>query len=179
MSNCLPVPPGWYPDPTAPGDRLRWWDGGSWDEACATRVTAAGEGMGRGATPAHWPEPPGPPATPGSPAAVIPARAAWWALAGLVMGEFLGLLAVVVTSVLTGRTTGAVSTLVGEIGLWSGMFGAVWFVSRRYGTRSLRRDFSLAIKPRDLWIGVAAAATGLIVSDVVGAAFAHTRFQGT
>lgn len=71
------------------------------------------------------------------------------------------------------------TVLLSEIGLWAGMLGTVVFVSRRYGSASLRRDFGLAIKPKDILWGAAAFATAMLVTEVILAVFAGTKFAGT
>ncbi|MDQ6837398.1 MAG: CPBP family intramembrane metalloprotease, partial [Actinomycetota bacterium] len=69
--------------------------------------------------------------------------------------------------------------LAGEVGLWSGMAGAGLFVSWRYGTGSLRRDFGLVIAWRDLWPGIGALGVGLVLTNLVDAAFSASRFAGS
>lgn len=73
----------------------------------------------------------------------------------------------------------ALLTVLGELGLWTAMIGTALFVSRRYGSRSLRRDFGLVAKPVDLGWGFLAMAVGFIASSLVVAAFANSRFAGT
>ena len=73
----------------------------------------------------------------------------------------------------------ALLTVLGELGLWTAMVGTAVFVSRRYGSRSLRRDFGLSFKPVDLGWGMLAMVTGFVASSIVVAAFAHTRFAGS
>jgi uncharacterized protein len=69
--------------------------------------------------------------------------------------------------------------LFSEPGLWVGMLGTVVFVSRRYGTRSLSRDFGLAVKATDpLWGSVAFVAM-FVTAELVLVIFANTKFSGT
>lgn len=93
---------------------------------------------------------------------------------GAVMGSFLA----GVVAALTGSTRGSGTTLAGEIGLWSGMAAAAVLVSRRYGTRSLRDDFGLALNWRDLWPAAIALGVGLVLTYLVNFAFSGTRFAG-
>jgi membrane protease YdiL (CAAX protease family) len=79
----------------------------------------------------------------------------------------------------TGSTTSATTDLLGEIGLWAAMLATVVFVSRRYGAGSLRRDFGLSAKPRDLLLGPLATASALVVAGAVLAGFSGTRFAGS
>lgn len=126
----------------------------------------------------------GGPVYPSPTSSAIPARAAWWGLLGFAIGEVMGGGLAAVAVVVTGTpaselTTSAPVTVVGEIGLWAGLFGACILVSHRYGTGSLRRDFTLGFRPIDLAIGTGAALAALIIDVVVGNAFLHTRFRGT
>jgi len=78
-----------------------------------------------------------------------------------------------------GQRDWSVTTLLSEMGLWTGMLGTVIFVSRRYGSSSLRRDFGLEIRGTDLFWGFAAVAAALIVSEIVVVVFAGTKFAGS
>jgi membrane protease YdiL (CAAX protease family) len=162
---------------------MRWWDGRCWTVAVAQ---ASGGVQGPGAARAAWaPAGTAPQArtAPGSeipaPNRVIPARAAWWALLGLALGEIVGSIFAEVAAVFTGSDTGAVATLAGEIGLWAGMFGAVVYVSRRFGTGSLARDYTFGFRRVDLAWGPLIAFTGLVVEGVLGQAFAGSKLAGT
>ena len=124
----------------------------------------------------------GPPA--GAPAHVIPAKAAWWGLLGAAVGFVLATILEGVALAATGQSSvnssdSALLTVLGEVGLWTAMVGTAVLVSRRYGTRSLRRDFGLSFRPADLGWGMLAMVTGLVASSIVVAAFAHTRFAGS
>lgn len=118
--------------------------------------------------------------TEGSGASGMPLRALWWALFGIAAGEVGGsVLALVVASATGAAVTSAVPELAGELGLWAGMLGAVVVASRVYGSRSLRRDFSLTGRRVDLAIGAGVAFVGLLLVQLVGAVFAGTRFSGS
>ena len=125
---------------------------------------------------AGQPPAPQPPARPGP---TIPARAVWWAVLGLLVGEVLGSILAAIAAAGTGSARGPVATLVGELGLWAGMLGACLLVSRHYGTGSLTRDYTLGFRPRDLLFGLGAAIAGLVAAQVVSAAFAGTSLHGT
>jgi uncharacterized protein len=123
---------------------------------------------------------PGVPKTP-TPATdrTIPARAVWYAVLGLVVGELVGGLLAGIAYAFTGHPNSAVVTLLGEIGLWSGMFGSAIYVSRRFGTGSLARDFTLRFRPVDIGVGLLVAAAGIALSAIASTAFSGTRFAGT
>ena len=132
--------------------------------------------------------PPAPPAplvpstaAPGSsaPERRIPAAAVWWALLGLVAGEVIGGVLAQLGVAVTGSDTSALTTLLGEVGLWAGMLAAVVVVSRERGTGSLRRDYGLAVRPVDLGWGVVVAVAGLVLSGVLGSLFAGSRLAGS
>lgn len=138
-------------------------------------------GFGSGAAGPGWPATrPGVPEAPG-PAGkpAIPLRAVWYAVFGLVVGELLGGILGGIAYAFTGDAKSAVVTLLGEIGLWMGMLGSVVFVSRRFGTGSLARDFSLRIRTRDLGFGILVAVVGTLLSAIASTAFSGTRFAGT
>lgn len=108
----------------------------------------------------------------------------WWAVLGFAAGQLVGGLLGTVVAVASGTpasklTTSVPVVLAGEIGLWAGLLGACLLVSRRYGTRSLGRDFGLGFKPVDIFYGLGAAIAALAVDIVVSSAFLHTRFHGS
>ena len=181
-----PAPSG---DPRTAGPRpdLPWPSDGPWREEppwpngpAAPAVAEAATGA---STPAYGPgEPPasGPVRRPTNPVPVsVPVRAAWCAVPGLVVGYALAIVGATVGDIISGSATGPLATLLSEMGLWTGMLGTAIFVSRRFGTASLRRDFGLAIKAPDLLWGLAAVAAALVVSELVVFSFAGTKFAGT
>ena len=97
----------------------------------------------------------------------------------LALGFIVGSVLAAVVAAATGSTTGSGTTLAGEIGLWSGMAGAAVYVSRSFGSGSLRDDFGLALRRRDLWPGAAALGIGLVLTNLIAAAFSGTRFAGS
>jgi uncharacterized protein len=98
---------------------------------------------------------------------------------GILAGYALAVVGATIGDALSGSTTGPVTTLLSEMGLWAGMLGTVIFVSRRYGSASLRRDFGLGIRRSDILWGFAAVAAALIVTQVVVVVFSGTKFAGT
>jgi len=98
---------------------------------------------------------------------------------GILAGYALAVVGATIGDALSGSATGPVTTLLSEMGLWAGMLGTVIFVSRRYGSASLSRDFGLGIRRADVLWGFAAVAAALIVTQIVVFVFAGTQFAGT
>jgi hypothetical protein len=97
-----------------------------------------------------------------------------------VAGEIVGGILATVVALATGSsTTSAPVTLAGEVGLWAGMIGACILVSRRYGTGSLRRDYTFGFKAPDLGIGPLAAIAAFVAASVIGVFFVHTSLHGS
>jgi membrane protease YdiL (CAAX protease family) len=92
------------------------------------------------------------------------------------VGAILAGVAIAITGA---STSSALVTVMGEVGLWSGMLGSCMAVSRRYGTSRLRADFGLAVRPSDAWLGVAVAVAGTLLSALASAVFSGSRFAGT
>lgn len=180
--------PGWYADPEGAAWTLRWWDGSRWTAAVHLLGPPPPPGWSPAAGGAGPPLPGNGPWGPApssyrtdaaDQARVIPARAAWWALLGLAVGEVVAGILVAIAAAVTGSSTGAGVTLIGEIGIWGGMLGACLLVSRKYGTASLRRDFLLRFRPVDLAWGPLATVAGLVVTALVSQAFTGTRLAGS
>jgi membrane protease YdiL (CAAX protease family) len=114
----------------------------------------------------------------GSPAP-LPSKAAWWLFPGALVAVALSSIGAGVGEALTKSATSGETDLLGEVGLWVGMFGTAVLVSRRYGTGSLQRDYGLGFRARDALAAVAALVAALIVSEVVVNVFAGTRFSGS
>ncbi len=152
-------------------------------------VAGANEGWPVMPWPAEGPAVPAPPKdvahTPprddggGDKGGAFPAGAAWWAVPGAVVGIVLAGLGASIGYGLTNSKTSAASDLLGEAGLWVAMLGTAVFVSRRYGTGSLARDYHLAIKAKDLLWGVVALGCALVVVQGVLGVFAGTKFAGS
>ncbi|MDP9075472.1 MAG: CPBP family intramembrane metalloprotease [Actinomycetota bacterium] len=112
------------------------------------------------------------------PATAVPARAAWWAVAGVITGLVIaGLLQGVALLVFPGSDPAAI--LMGEVGLWIGLGGTCVVVSRRFGAGSLAEDFGLRFAWVDLAYGPMAAIGCIVVAGGLGAIFAGTRFAGS
>jgi len=149
--------PDWYPDPSGAAE-LRYWDGGEWTRS----VVVAGEVTER---PMPWPPvtavDPGPP----DERVQLPGRASLYGLAGFVLGMALAL-GLSIAGIVLDLPEIAI-LLLNLAGLWTGLLGACWLASRRYGSGRLLRDYGLRIGGRDVGRGLlmslaARLAAGLI-----------------
>ena len=154
--------PGWYPDPSGVAE-WRYWNGWGWTADAAI----AGQVMARPMPP----PPPSPVATPRpEPQPRLPSKAALIAIIGFAAG-----LAASILLNLGGRAVGLPRIgrlLIGQAGLWTGLMGACWIVSRRFGTGRLSRDFNLALDWADFGWGLlmslaARVAVALVVAPIV------------
>lgn len=109
----------------------------------------------------------------------IPARAALVAIPGALLGIVLANVGAAIGLGITGSTTSGVSDVLGEAGLWAAMLATVVYVSHRFGTASLVRDYGLGIRPRDPLFGLGAAFTAFVLAGLVLAVFSGTRFSGS
>jgi uncharacterized protein len=109
----------------------------------------------------------------------IPARAALVALPGAAIGVLLAGVGAAIGQSITGSSTSALSDFLGEAGLWAAMLGTVLYVSRRYGTASLQRDFGLAVKLKDPLWGVCAAICAFLSAALVLLIFSGSKFSGS
>ncbi len=115
----------------------------------------------------------------GAPEAGMAVRAAWWVLPGLLAGFVLSGIGAAIGQGLTGSSTSGLTDLLGEAGLWVAFLTTALWVSHRYGTGSLRRDYGLAVRAVDVLWAVLAVATALAITEVVVAAFQGTKFSGS
>ncbi|HTW08093.1 MAG TPA: CPBP family intramembrane glutamic endopeptidase, partial [Acidimicrobiales bacterium] len=109
----------------------------------------------------------------------IPARAALWVVPGALIALVLSGIGGGIGIAVTGSAKSAATDLLSEAGLWVAMFATAWFVSVRYGWRSLRRDYGLALKGQDLGWGLLTAMGAMVVVEAVVLAFSGTRFAGS
>jgi membrane protease YdiL (CAAX protease family) len=109
----------------------------------------------------------------------IPARAALVAVPGALGGIVLAGVGAAIGEGITGSSTSGVSDLLGEAGLWVAMLATVVFVSYRFGTASLPRDYGLAIKAKDPLWGVCAAIMAFVAAGLVLEIFSGTKFSGS
>ncbi|MEW6155584.1 MAG: CPBP family glutamic-type intramembrane protease [Actinomycetota bacterium] len=156
MTDAPLPPPAWYPDPSGVAD-LRYWDGQAW----ASNVVVGGQVTERPVPGAQGSGP----ALPPDDRAVLPGRAAFYGLGGFVVGLIVGS-ALALAADLAGLPPIAV-LLLNLAGLWSGLLGACWLASRRYGSGRLARDYGLKFTGKDfswgLLMSIAARFAGALV----------------
>ena len=149
-------PPAWYPDPSGVAE-LRYWDGHRWTPGVVIGgavmerpmpwppVTAGPNDADGGATPFVTD-------TPSDERAHFPGQATLYALGGFVVGIVGGLVLAFAARGLGLPDIGIL--LLNLAGLWTGLLGACWLASRRYGTGDIRRDFGLRFAGADLGWGL-------------------------
>jgi len=154
------APPGWYDDPYR-RYRYRWWDGQAWTDYAWTTATAID-------------------LLPGTRRSELErtfhgggARLFGIAVVGLVIPFGLGVSAVAIDGYL-GRPGGYdVANLLFELVLWSGLFLTCRYVSRAYGTGSLRWDYQVRFRPEDVLVGLAGALAARVLSSFVQLLITH------
>jgi uncharacterized protein len=109
----------------------------------------------------------------------IPARAALVAVPGALAGIVLAGVGAAIGQGITGSATSGLSDLLGEAGLWVAMLATVVFVSHRFGTASLQRDYGLGIKAKDPLWGLCAAVVAFLGAGLVLEVFSGTKFSGS
>lgn len=163
-------PAAWYPDPSGVGE-LRYWNGTAWTPG----VVIGGQVTER---PMPWP-PAHAAAPPADERVELPGRAAWYGLGGFVVGIVAGTLLAIASARL--KLPDFVSLLLNVAGLWTGLLGACWLASRRYGTGNLRHDYGLEFTGSDVGWGfvssLAARVAGAIA--IIPFVFASKRLIGT
>lgn len=94
----------------------------------------------------------------------LPPKAVWIGLGGFVGGVVA---AIVLLIAANAAGLPDVALLIASMaGLWSGLLGACVVVSRRFGTGSLREDFGLHPRWRDLWQGLLASVAARVLGVV-------------
>jgi membrane protease YdiL (CAAX protease family) len=152
------VPAGWYVDPGR-CHQFRYWDGRRWTPGVADSGFVREDPL---------PEQPcaseaGPPT---DTRARPPLRATAIGLAGLVGGALLSI-GVALAFRRWAPDAHALGLALAQAALWTGMFGAIVLVSRRYGTGSIGRDFGLRFGFVDVGWGLLLAIVARILTIVV------------
>lgn len=149
--------PNWYPDPSGVAD-LRYWDGGEWTRS----VVVAGHVTER---PMPWPPVTPAPAPPPDERAELPGRAALYGLGGFAAGMVAALALSIAAAVLDLPHIAALLLNLG--GLWTGLLGACWLASRRWGSGRLVRDYGLRISGADVGRGLLMSLAARVAAAVV------------
>lgn len=165
-------PAAWYPDPSGVGE-LRYWDGSAWTPG----VVVGGRLTER---PMPWPPVATAPAasTAEDDRAHFPGRAVWYAVLGFVVG-LVGGTALGFAGDWAGLPDIGVLVL-NQLGLWTGIVGACWKASHRFGTGDIRRDYGLRFAWPDLGWGLLLSLGARMAAGVAALPFffASDRFVG-
>jgi membrane protease YdiL (CAAX protease family) len=146
--NGAAAPPGWYADPLREA-LWRWWDGRHWTGFVGPQVTRE-----RGWFPPR-----------GDHEQV--ARGGGLALIGFFGGQLLSVGLVLLAIALGAQERSVGTLLIGELGLWAGLFGACVLAVRRYGSGRLRDLGLVRLRAGDAGIGVLAAIVARIGTIVI------------
>ena len=97
-----------------------------------------------------------------------------WGMGDALLGVFVSLvLSVVAVGIADGMTDTALedlplwATAVLQVPLWFGLLGVAWRAARRKGSGSLRADYGLAMRWRDIPVGLGAGLLGQLVIGFV------------
>lgn len=146
------APAAWYPNPDGTGG-LRYWDGQHW-----TQHTHRTEPVTPQPVAQETAEPP---------VTLEPPRGVGVALVGFALGAGGGFGALAALDA-AGDPGGVIVELIVSLAvLWAGLLGAVFYVSKRRGTGSLRRDFGWGIRKQDFGIGALGAIIGRSATVIV------------
>jgi membrane protease YdiL (CAAX protease family) len=84
---------------------------------------------------------------------MLPPRAAGYALGGIVAAVALSVVGALLASLILPHNR-LLLLVLGQTGLWSGLLGAVWLVSTRFGTGNVWRDFGVRFRGADIGWGL-------------------------
>jgi len=153
----IPPPPGpaagWYRDPGG-RHQYRFWNGWGWTPGVANGPYVRQD----------FSAPPVAPWVTGGPdaRATLPRSSAAYAFGGIMASVLLSFLGALVARLMLPHSR-LLLLVLGQAGLWSGLVGAVWLASTRFGTGNIWRDFGVSVEAIDL-------ARGAVIS--IGARFA-------
>ena len=137
-----------------------------------------GVGMAEAGTPGMSPTEGGTPAAAPSPApgreggqgagerAKLPGRAALLAAAGVVAGLALSVIGSTI-AVLAAPGNKLALMLLSLGGLWTGLLGAVWTASRKFGSGNVWRDFGVRLPASDIGRGLVVAVVGRVAGLIL------------
>ena len=138
-------PPGWYRDPGG-RHQYRFWNGSGW-----TRGVADGPDVGQdflASKPAPWLA-----SQEADTRAQLAPRAAAIAFGGIAAAVVLSFLGALVAALVAPHSR-FLSLVLGQSGLWTGLVGAVWLASKKFGTGNVWRDFGLRFRGEDIGWGL-------------------------
>jgi membrane protease YdiL (CAAX protease family) len=136
---------GWYRDPGG-AHQYRFWNGSAW-----TPGVANGAYVGQdfsGLRPAPWLAAQEPDTR-----VELPPLAAAYAFGGIVAAIALSFLGALVAALVLPHSRFLILVL-SQTGLWTGLVGAAWLVSRKFGTGNIWRDFGLRFRGVDVGWGL-------------------------
>ena len=115
---------------------------------------------------------------PGDERPELPGRAALYGLGGFLAGVAAGLVLAITARILDLPDIAVL--LLNLAGLWTGLLGACWLASRRYGSGSLVRDYGLRVDGTDVKRGLAMSLAARLAGIVVVIPFVliDTRLVG-
>src|SRR5258708_9973473 len=85
--------------------------------------------------------------------AQLPPRAAAIAFGGIAAAVVLSFLGALVAALVLPHSR-FLSLVLGQSGLWTGLVGAAWLVSKKFGTGNIWRDFGLRFRGEDIGWGL-------------------------
>jgi membrane protease YdiL (CAAX protease family) len=138
-------PAGWYRDPGGRHE-YRFWSGSGW-----TPGVADGQYTGQ-----DFPAPPPRPSLAGEEPDTrtqLPPRAAAIAFGGIVAAVALSFAGALVAGLVLPHSR-FLTLVLGQTGLWTGLVGAAWLTSRKFGTGNVWRDFGVRVRGVDIGWGL-------------------------
>ena len=148
MPGAAGAPPGWYADPLREA-LWRWWDGQQWTGYVGPQAVAE-----RGWFPRR-----------GDHEQV--ARGGGLALAGFFVGQGLSIGLALLAIALGASTRSVAPLLLGELGLWAGLFGACTLAVRRYGSGRLSDLGLFRLRWGDAGIGALASIVARVATVII------------
>jgi hypothetical protein len=136
---------GWYRDPVG-RNQYRFWNGSGWTPGVANGPYVGQDSLAP--PPAPW--------LAGQEADTrtkLPPRAAAYAFGGIVAAVALSFLGATIAALVLPHSR-FLSLVLGQTGLWTGLVGAAWIVSRKFGTGNIWRDFGVRFRGVDVGWGL-------------------------
>jgi CAAX protease family protein len=161
---------GWYRDP-AGAYQYRFWNGSGWTPGVANGQNAgwdfpAPNPAPNPAPPGWWPAGPWSVGQEPDTRATLPPPAAAFAFGGIVAAVALSFLGALVAALVLPHSR-LLSLVLSQTGLWAGLVGAVWLVSRRFGTGNVWGDFGLRLRSIDAGLGLFVSLVARLVGFIL------------